>query len=359
MKKNNIIITTVTLAIVGLLVANIRVNDNTFLTDLFRQGDSIQTETSLSDNELEYQIPMTSLFNGTSEATKPAHSNSDTPNPAFMDYDDEWCLAMTDLNSKDRDYYQRELDDWRLSKGRVTAAVNDGIGGIYFPDSSQYIAPYMGSSYDAVLQQINSNNKFAMLAALKRQDFNIESKQNIAQQLVINGYTSVLSDLVRVEFVQAIMGYNQTQQLNADIKDHLKRAMAYIAYGIEYYDLDAVLAYLSIVGSDDFPLDLKPRYSLGTDNHVQQYVDSLTQWIDEARDNENLQLPTAEELPKVARHAFEGRLARLYLEFGNELSDLKATLPKNTSTMLDRSECVERQVVFFGDLERRARSSIK
>ena len=295
--------------------------------------------------------------------SKPTRQQADatSTDPAKIAYNDDWCISFTDLNPQDFAYYQRERENWNITRGRILPAIYEGrVMGNHA--SSQYIAPYMEASYDAIRLQIKEDNEFAMLAALYRPDLDLDfdTQRAIAHRLVVKGHTSTaLSHLVNIEMVHARTIYRRSNQVNKEAEQHLYKAMAYTIYGIKHFDLDPASAYLSEVSSANFPLELKPRYALGTDNRIQEYLDWLTQWIDEERANENLQLPTADEFPKVARHNFESLLSRLHLDYGNELQDLKAIVPETTSTLLEGSECVQRQVTFFGDLERRARSSIK
>ncbi|SEA09735.1 hypothetical protein [Alkalimonas amylolytica] len=297
--------------------------------------------------------------NAASKSTLQMHDTVSN-GPDKMAYDDNWCIAVTDLNQQDIAYFQQELEDWNIARGRIIPAIHDGMGGMHLPDSSQYIAPYMEASYDAVWQQIKDDNEFAMVAALYRQDFDVESQRQIALRLVVKGHTSTaLSHLVRIELVNAKTMYERASQVNKDAEQHLYQAMAYTVYGIKHSDLDAALSYLIIVSSADFPLELKPRYALGKNNRLNEFSDELEAYITKIRAQENLMLTTSGQQPKAVQHDFERRLARLHLEFGSELNDLKGVLPDTASTLLEGSECVQRQVTFFGDLERRARSSIK
>ncbi|MCC5827684.1 hypothetical protein [Alkalimonas sp.] len=298
-------------------------------------------------------LPKDRLQQGVADSEPTPHSH-----PTRMAYEDDWCISFTDLHPQDFAYYQREREDWDISRGRIWPAILEGrvIGN---HESSQYIAPYMEASYDTIRQQIQNDNEFAMVAALYRPDLNLDldTQRAIAFRLVVKGHTSkALSHLVIIELVQAQTRYRRTNQVNKKAEHHLYRALAFTVYGIKHFDLDPALTYLGAVSTADFPLELKPRYALGADNRIQEYLDMLTQWIDEERANENLQLPTTDELPKAAKHDFESRLARLYLDFGSELNDLKGVLPDTASTLLKGSECVQRQVTFFGDLERRARN---
>ena len=287
--------------------------------------------------------------------TKPEQPISEVATPVKIAYEDDWCIAVSDLNQQDFAYYQRELEDWNLTRGRIFPQRANRHGNA----NSQFLAPYMESSTEAIWQHIQNDNAFAMIATLGREDFDFESVHNIAQRLLIKGYTSAaLPKLTTYELLKAKILFQQTGKINTEIEAHLHRAMAYITYGIRQYDINAAQAYL-LFRWKDYPLELKPTFALDADNRVQQYVDSLTQWIDEERAHENLQLPTTDEFPKAAKHDFESRLARLQLEFGKELDELQAVLPEDTSILLEGSECVQRQVTFFDDLERRARSRTK
>ena len=286
---------------------------------------------------------------------KPEQPRSDDATPVKIAYDDDWCIAVSDLNQQDLAYYLRELGEWNLTRGRISPQRANGHGNA----SSQFLVPYMESSTEAIWQQIQNDNAYAMIATLGREDFDFESVHNIAQRLLIKGYTSAaLPGLTTYELLKAKILFQQTGQVNTDIEAHLHRAMAYITYGIRQHDISAAQTYFHFRWKD-YPPELKPTYALGADNRIQEYLDSLTQWIDETRANENLQLPTTDELPKAAKHDFESSLARLHLEFGSELNDLKGVLPDTTSTLLEGSECVHRQVEFIGNLERRARSRVR
>lgn len=324
------------------------------------QAAQYQEKSELIDSALSSDTLIDHLDDDASQKLTLQTQNAVSANSGNMDYDADWCIAATDLSPQDITYFKRELEDWNISRGRIIPAIRDGIGNVYLADSSQYIAPYMESSYDAIWEQIQVDNIFAMIAALNRHDIDIENQRKIAQRLVIKGYTATaLSHLVMVELVNAKMMYERTGQINTDAEDHLYLALAYTAYGIKHFDLDAVFTYVRMVSSADFPPELKPLYSLGKDNRINDYIHRLEEFINKARVHENMILSAPEDIPKAARHDFESMLAYLYREYGYELNDLKVTLSDTTGAMLESTKCVQRQVDFFGDLERRARSRTK
>lgn len=43
--------------------------------------------------------------------------------PTRMAYEDDWCISFTDLHPQDFAYYQREREDWDISRGRIWPAI--------------------------------------------------------------------------------------------------------------------------------------------------------------------------------------------------------------------------------------------
>ncbi|MBU1620473.1 MAG: hypothetical protein KJ556_06555 [Gammaproteobacteria bacterium] len=310
--------------------------------------NQIEPELNISKSDSKHQLSDIS-HNAPLQAALPVQKDADTTNKGKMDYDSDWCIAAKDLNQQDIDYYHRELEDWNLSSGRISPPLLDGYGA----DRSQYLVPYMASTYDALWQQIENDNEYAMIAAFGRYDFDIESQRKIAQRLVVKGHTgTALSHLVQIELNNAEMIYKKTGQMNADIEEHIYKALAYTAFGIKRFDLDAAFTYIIMVSSADFPPELKPLYSLGKDNKINNYINELEELIDKARTIGNVIIAPPDEGPKAAKHDFETSLAYLSRAYGYELQALKGVLPDTTGAMLEASECVQKQMEFFGDLER-------
>ncbi len=273
-----------------------------------------------------------------------------------MDYDSDWCIAATDLNEQGIAYYQQELEDWNLSRGRISPPSPDG----YVPDRSQYLVPYMASSYDELWQQIRVGNEYAMIAALGRRDFDIESQREVAQQLIVKGHTgAALSHLVLMELSNAEMKYKTTGLVNAEIEESIGRAMAYIAYGISRFDLGAASTYMVTVGTADFPRELKPLSVLGKDNRIEDYINELEEFVSKERADKNVIPAAPDKQLKAVKHDFESTLAHLSREYAYELSALKGALPETTGAMLENSECVQRQVEFINNAERNRRQHAK
>lgn len=351
MKKNNILVLAITGTLITLCVI--------FLGQLALKPEQVVKHQVTSKLGAHQPSPNTiqtdESDNKNPKSTLQIHNTSSVSSTKIA-YDDDWCIAFTDLNQQDFAYFEQEIKDWNIIRGRILPNTYAGrVRGNN--ESSQYIAPYMEASYATIWQQIKADNEFAMIAALYRPDFHLdlELQRKIALKLVVKGHTSTaLSHLVTIELIHAKAMYKPNSQINKDILPHLYRAIAYTIYGIKNFDLNPTFAYLDIIGSADFPLELKPRYTFGTNNRIQESVDLLTQWIEKERDNEDLQLPTADEFPKAVKHDFERRLATLHLEFDKELHDLQTLLPEATSTLLANSECVQRQMAFFADLHSKA-----
>lgn len=322
-----------------------------------QQATQNQIEPELNVSKSGSKQLLSDISNNTPlQAALPVQKNADNANKGKMDYDSDWCIAVTDLNQQDIDYYHRELEDRNLSRGHISPLLPDGYGS----DRSQHLVPYMASTYDALWQQIENDNEYAMIAALSRHDVDIESQRNIAQRLVVKGHTgTALSHLVLIELSNAEMIYKKTGQINTDIEEHIYKALAYTAFGIKSFDLGAAFTYITTVSSTGFPPELKPLYSLGKDNKINNYINELEERIDKARTIGNVIIAPPDEGPKAAKHDFETSLAYLSRAYGYEVQALKGVLPDTTGAMLEASECVQRQMEFFGDLERKARSRAK
>lgn len=342
MKKLSIIKTT-TLLFVLLLIFYGWFGGYWFSSEQHEQATQNQREPELNISKSDSKHQLSDIsHNVPLQAAQPTHKGK-------MDYDSDWCIAVTDLNQQDIDYYHRELEDRNLSRGHISPLLPDGYGS----DRSQYLVPYMASTYDALWQQIESDNEYAMIAALSRHDVEIESQRNIAQRLIVKGHTGIaLSHLVLIEFSNAEMIYKKTGQINTDIEEHIYKALAYTAFGIKRFDLGAAFTYITTVSSTGFPPELKPLYSLGKDNKINNYINELEERIDKARTIGNVIIAPPDEGPKAAKHDFETSLAYLSRAYGYEVQALKGVLPDTTGAMLEASECVQRQIEFFGNLER-------
>lgn len=266
-----------------------------------------------------------------------------------FDYDDDWCIAGVDLSQEDFDYYQRELTDWSLAIGQVLPPSQ----GRSVDEKAQYLLPYMEANYHELRRQIKEDNIFAMISALYRKDFDLDSQRRIAQRLIVKGQTGVpLSHLVTLDLLSAKAAFKKSGQLTNDIEKQLFRALSYTVYGIEHFDLDATLTYLDIVSAADFPVELKAVYLSSKSDKVSSYSKKLQQLIKESREQERLLLTAENEIPKAAKHNFESMLAYLYSEYANELPMLKTVLPDASGRMLERSACVQQYLDFFKTTKR-------
>lgn len=348
MKKRSVIITIAILFVLLLSFAG-RFSGDGLSSDKDAQATQHQIAPEPNISEMDSTQPLSDIANGTSfSETQPGQKAANNAVHGKVDYDSDWCMAATDLNEQGIAYYQQELEDWNLSRGRIAPPSPDG----YVPDRSQYLVPYMAPSYDELWEQIRVGNEYAMIAALGRRDFDFESQRSIAQQLLIKGHTGVaLSHLVLMELSNAEMAYNKTNLINAEIEESIGRAMAYTAYGIKRFDLGAASTYAITVSSAGFPAKLKPHYVLGKDNRINDYINELEDYVSKERANQNVPPAAPDERPKAAKHDFESSLAYLSRVYAYELSALKGILPATTGAMLENSECVQRQVEFINTAE--------
>ena len=358
MKKLSVIIS---IALLGILLLFFygRFSGDGLSSDKHTQTIQHQAEPEPNVRELDSKQPLSDLVNETSVTeTQPGQKAADNAIKGKTDYDSDWCIAATDLNEQGIAHYQQELEDWNLSRGRIAPPSPDG----YVPDRSQYLVPYMESSYDELWEQIRVGNEYAMIAALGRRDFDIESQRKVAQQLIVKGHTgAALSHLVLIELSNAEMVFRKTGLVNTEIEKSIGRAMAYIAYGISRFDLGAASTYMVTISTADFPPELKPLSILGKGNRIEEYINELEEYVSKERADKNVIPVAPDQQLKAVKHDFESTLAYLSRVYTYELSALKGVLPDTTGAMLENSECVQRQVEFINDAERnrKARSGAR
>lgn len=352
MNKIRIIITTLVLFFLLLLFYSL-LSSNWFSSEQYAQPTQhhIESEKELSTSHT--LQPLSDNSQGSSNTEMFVKQDASVRMSADkMNYDSEWCLAEKDLNEKDIAYYHRELEDWNLSRGHISPPSPNG----YVSDKSQYLVPYMESSFEELSKQIEVGNEYAMIAALGRFDVDFENQRSIALKLVVKGHTgAALSHLVLIELSNSEMIYKKTGIISADIKESINKAMGYVAYGTQQVDLSALSTYLLTVSSPDFPSELK--YFLSKDNNINKYTLTLEAYINKSRFDENVDLATPDRKPKAVKHDFENTLAYLYREYGSEINHLKTILPETIGSKLNVSECVQKKIEFINSLERGRKSS--
>lgn len=276
-----------------------------------------------------------------------------------MRFEDDWCIAAIDLDQHEFAYYQRELNDWALTRGQISVP-HPSFPDLPLDELGQYLLPYIDATKTELIDQIRADNEFAMLLALSGRDFFLAQQQRIARRLVTKGHTGyALAHLVRLELAKANREYQKQGVINADIETRLHKIMAYMAYGIEYGDLSATFSYLNAITTGYFPLELSDYFSTTTVNQIPRYFDGLKKTIERARSKSHVFLPSFNELPKAAKHQYESILAFMYLYYPAQMQSLQLTLAASVGERLAPSDCVNKQVTFFSTLEQRARDSIK
>lgn len=274
-----------------------------------------------------------------------------------MRFEDDWCIAATDLDQHEFAYYQRELNDFALARGQISVP-HPSFPDLPLDELGQYLLPYLDASKDELIDQIRADNEFAMLLALSRRDFSLAQQQRIARRLVTKGHTgNALAHLVVLELVNANREYQKQGVINTDIETRLHKVMALMAYGIEYGDLTATFTYLNMITTGDFPVELSDYFSTTTANQIPRYLGGLKQTIERARSKSHVFLPSFHELPKAAKHQYESILAFMYLYYPAQLQSLQLSLATSVGDRLTPSDCVNKQITFFSELEQRARDS--
>ena len=266
-----------------------------------------------------------------------------------VSYEDDWCVGALELSVEDFAFSISESKEWKARRGDFGVPQKDIYGNYFDDDASLDIVAYMEMDIDRLLELAYQDDQYALVAAMNRSELKRKKRILIAHRLMILGNTSLAPQfLTIVEMVTAQSQYQKEKKLTPEIKDKIMTALAYVAYGISNYDLSALTAYLQILNrapfKDNFDLGLiltKEDYQ-----NVGEGVKEIKRQISEFREQENLSYLDDQDLPKIAIHDFQRRLAALYVEHADALAELELlTLDKGPS--LKKSVCIERHIKRF------------
>lgn len=266
-----------------------------------------------------------------------------------VSYEDDWCVGSLELSEIDFAFAKNESEEWRLKRGGFFIAQKDIYGNYFDEDASYDIVPYMEMDIDKLLDLANEEDLYAMSAVLVRDELRKNTQIPIAHRLMILGNTALAPQfLTTVEIVTAQLQYQKERTFTPEIKDKIMTALAYATYGINNYDLSALTAYLQVVSSAPFKDNLDLGLLLSKEDYqiVSEGAKEIKRQISEFREQENLSYLNEQDLPKIAIHNFQSRLAALYVEHADTLAELEL-LTLDDGPSLKKSACIEHYIKLF------------
>lgn len=230
------------------------------------------------------------------------------------DYSDNWC-SYKELTQQDRDFAKQELEDWELSVGRIMYNVesNEGFSEI---GNGYVAAPYLEISKDELLNFIEENDATAMFAALDRTDLRLSEKREIAEKLLVQGYTGkAIQHLVITEMVLASSNYRaNNSQITDKVRLHISNALKFAIFSLRNNDAIGFIQLVDMIGADPlFAEQLNPVFVLSK-LEIQKAVEasnSVSDSIESQRYDMNLP-PFEKNDSKIAKHQMDLDMGMLF-----------------------------------------------
>jgi hypothetical protein len=266
-------------------------------------------------------------------------------------YEDNWCIRSIDLNENDLAYAQQELNDWKEKTGEIWQNHNVNDGKYYDDNNAELLQSFKELDKESLLALAKQDNRYAMIAALQRNDIDWTEQTNIANRLLVFGTTSMsLIHLINREMAFAKVKLEDNDKVTDEVRMRLIKVLTYVFYGNSQYDSSPLTHYVSLTDHDEFSEKaLVPNHLLSPEDfeQVERNVEYMTKNIQEQQVKENLTPLSEFDVPKAALHEFDSRLAFLYLNYEQSMENTRR-LPLDLGPSIEKSECVKKFIGLYG-----------
>lgn len=299
-------------------------------------GFDINANTSINNYKADTYNDFTETENGTVPKKMTALQNKSI--------DDDWCVASVELTTKDKNLAHKEAEEWALERGAIYYSNDsDTLGRV----NEVYLAPYLEDSLENLFSHAKNDNEYALLAILQRNSIPLDYKDKAALNLMALGHTSnAISYLIIREMQSADEIYRQVGRVNYQVRQRVARVLAYASYGLDRLDvtgLDTYLMYDSRFNDGTFSFDPDIALSNSDLNKVNEQKNELLNYINQQREKRKLPKIENVELPRIAKHEFQSRLAITYNLYGN-LIDSSSNLSKLNFVSISKNDCVQKLI---------------
>lgn len=188
-----------------------------------------------STNTLELTEQLTEAKDIQEDAAVYNQSNDEgTQNKTYKDIEDDWCIAVNELSEEDRNFVSLEMSSLQKRQGDISIGLKidnsyeEGLG-------SYYLEPYREASKEDLYFYVEQDNVHAMLTTLQRNDIPRKKKREVADRLLVLGYTGyATSTPIIFAMIEANREFiNNNHQVNNQVTKLIKKALGYALYGIE------------------------------------------------------------------------------------------------------------------------------
>jgi hypothetical protein len=259
-------------------------------------------------------------------------------------FEQEWCVAFSDLNERDFYYSVESIYDWNLAIGKLDFGADPNSDGVNTDEYQALIRPYREMDEELLVDLAKQGDQIAMQALIADNSFDKTKRKQLAQRLLVLGKTgSALSHLVIEEFVPFAVALQTGSEITENDKTQLAKAVAYANYGLKRSDtsgMDALLIVASSVNNGESPLMAITEDDVANSELWLQHFEKN---IDQQRANENLEPIGEVDIPKIAKHKFEFNLAVNAISYPDELQQFAEISSSNVKEVL-ADKCVQQHM---------------
>lgn len=252
--------------------------------------------------------------------------NGDLSQYKNMSYDEDWCIASTDLREADLNLYRLERDEWLLSRGYAPIWNPDSAAlqqddPRFWPKRNQHLIPYEEMPHDELTERAFNNDFLALVVLNQRPETHWKERTKISSRLVFLGDTTLgLSGASSRAMYSALNKIENGQPDEA--YELIYQAFAFAEYGMirgDNYVMTGMVEALERQGDTPETRELKAIIATLPSDGIKQAALRFMDKLNRSRAEQNLPPFEAEAPTKVSR-AYQ---LMMYADF---FSRMQATL---------------------------------
>jgi hypothetical protein len=252
-----------------------------------------------------------------------------TQNIIYKDIEDDWCITVNELSEDDRNFVSSEMSSLQKRQGDISIGLKiddsykEGLG-------SYYLEPYREASKEELYFYVEQDNAYAMLTALQRNDIPRKKKLEVADRLLVLGYTGyATSTPVIYAMIDANRELiNNNHQVNDQVTALIKKALGYALYGIERKNSTGLQSFVDLsLGGYIFSDEVSVMELIDDEvmSGARLYTEKLKESVNSIRVQEGLpELNT--DFNRIAEYAFEFSVSALHHSYTPMMKHISQSL---------------------------------
>lgn len=264
---------------------------------------------------------------------------------SIKEYEGDWCNPYKELSAENRQRFREERKEWSLDRG--VHFIRSDFQSEMEPANNELIAPYQEMEINDLRALAINDDKLALSTLLQRQDVDEAIKPKIARHLAALGDTShSFSHMVVYELYEAKEKFAKSNKIDRTVKKHLIKGLSWVELGLERKDPNAFSAYLTVINSENYPIN--PDEVLADDdlNRIANNNAWLKNYLNEARDKKNLPPIESIELPDMADKFMMQELAIIHDMYEGKLNGSRI-VDRLSDNYFENKECLNSLIAFY------------